>query len=46
MISSSEINFAQHFLSYENRSNSKVTLTKGVLFPSNNCLIVTKEGVR
>lgn len=46
MISSSEINFAQHFLSYENRSNSKAVLTKRVLFPFNSCLIVTEEGVQ
>lgn len=46
MISSSEINFAQRFLSYENHSNSKVVLTKGVLFPFNNCLIVSEEGVQ
>lgn len=46
MISSSEINFAQHFLSYENHSNSKVILTKRVLFPFNNCLIVSEEAVQ
>lgn len=42
MISSSEINFVQRFLSYENHSYSKVMLTKTVLFPFNSCLIVTE----